>query len=114
MFALGEKNTKSGAWRLFLRGGNTKPGETGAPASALSQRHCARGCAATLQSQNLLHMQHAAWYQKRRPTCSDTIAFVRYRIGRKQKLSMSDLKDNNHSLNNQWIKHSILIDIRDT
>jgi len=35
MFALGEKNTKSGAWRLFLRGGNTKPGENGIGRAAL-------------------------------------------------------------------------------
>lgn len=66
----------------------------------------------TLQSQNLLHLEHTAWYQKRRPTFSDAIASVRYRIWRKQKLSMSDFKDHIHSLNNQWIKHLILMAIR--
>jgi hypothetical protein len=66
----------------------------------------------SLQSQNLLHMKPTAWYQKERPTFSDAIASVRYRIWRKQKLSMSTFEDNIDSLNKHWIKHLILMAIR--
>jgi hypothetical protein len=66
----------------------------------------------SLQSQNLLHMKPTAWYQKERPTFSDAIASVRYRIWRKQKLPMSTFEDNIDSLNKHWIKHLILMAIR--
>jgi hypothetical protein len=66
----------------------------------------------SLQSQNLLHLKPTAWYKKERPTFSDAIASVRYRIWRKQKLPMSTFEDNMDSLNKHWIKHLILMAIR--
>lgn len=66
----------------------------------------------TLQSRNLLHLKPTAWYQKQRPTFSDAIASVRYRIWRKQKLSTSTFKDDIHNLNGPWIKHLIFMAIR--
>jgi len=66
----------------------------------------------SLQSQKLLHIKPTAWYQKERPTFSDAIASVRYRIWRKQKLHMSTFEDNIDSLNKRWIKHLILMAIR--
>lgn len=65
-----------------------------------------------LQSQNLLHLKPTAWYKKQRPTFSDAIASVRYRIWRKQELSMSAFKDDIHKLNRPWIKHLIFMAIR--
>lgn len=66
----------------------------------------------TLQSQQLLHLRPTSWYQKQRPTFSDAIASVRYRIWRKQKLPMSTFNDDIDSLNKHWIKHLILMAIR--
>ncbi|MEZ4964312.1 MAG: transposase [Saprospiraceae bacterium] len=65
-----------------------------------------------LQVQNLLHQRPTAWYKKIRPTFSDAIASVRYRIWRKQKFSMSYLEDDIHNLNSPWIKHLISMAIR--
>ena len=56
-----------------------------------------------LQKQNLLLLKPCAWYQKSRPTFSDAIASVRYRIWRKQKFSMSLFRDDIHNLKPPWI-----------
>ena len=61
----------------------------------------------TLQSQNLLHLRPTAWYQKQRPTFSDAIASVRYRIWQKQKLSKSTFEDDSDSFDKHWINHLI-------
>lgn len=66
----------------------------------------------TLQSQNLLHLRPTAWYQKQRPTFSDAIASVRYRIWQKQKLSMSTFEDDSDSFDKHWINHLISLAIR--
>lgn len=66
----------------------------------------------TLQNKNLLRLKPTAWYQKQRPTFSDAIASVRYRIWRKQKLLTSNFKNDIHNLNRPWIKHLIFMAIR--
>ena len=62
-----------------------------------------------LQKHNLLLLKPCAWYQKSRPTFSDAIASVRYRIWRNQYFSMSLFKADIQKLNPPWVEHLILM-----
>ena len=65
-----------------------------------------------LQKRNLLFLKPCAWYQKSRPTFSDAIASVRYRIWRKQHFCMSLFQADIQKLNPPWAEHLIAMLIR--
>lgn len=62
-----------------------------------------------LQKRNLLFLKPCAWYRKARPTFSDAIASVRYRIWRKQHFCMSLFQVDVHNLNPPWAEHLIYL-----
>lgn len=60
-----------------------------------------------LQQRNLLFIKPCAWYQKSRPTFSDAMASVRYRIWRNQDFCMSLFQADMQKLNPPWAEHLI-------
>lgn len=61
----------------------------------------------SLQKQNRLVIKPCAWYQKARPTFSDAIASVRYRIWRNQDFCTSVFQADMQKLNPPWAEHLI-------
>jgi len=62
-----------------------------------------------LQKRNLLFLKPCAWYQKSRPTFSDAIASVRYRIWQNQHFCMSPFQADIQKLNPPWAEHLIFM-----
>ncbi|PHN02068.1 IS701 family transposase [Flavilitoribacter nigricans] len=60
-----------------------------------------------LQKQNRLVIKPCAWYQKSRPTFSDAIASVRYRVWRNQHFCTSIFQADMQKLNPPWAEHLI-------